>query len=48
MWGILAAVALSIVERFEIGEVDDNVLITVTAMIVLIVGRIGGSIARYS
>jgi phytol kinase len=40
LWGVLAAVAASIVERFEIGPIDDNILITVTAMILLIVGRL--------
>ncbi len=38
LWGVLAAVVASIVERFEIGPIDDNVLITVSAMIVLIIG----------
>jgi phytol kinase len=38
LWGVLAAVAASIVERFEIGPIDDNILISVTAMFVLIVG----------
>jgi dolichol kinase len=37
-WVIVAAVAASIVERFEFGPIDDNVLITVTTMIILIVG----------
>ncbi len=40
LWGILAGVAASIVERFEIGPIDDNVLITVTAMIILIIGHV--------
>lgn len=40
LWGILAAIAASIIERFEIGPIDDNVLITVTAMLILIVGNI--------
>jgi hypothetical protein len=38
LWGILAAVVASIVERYEIGTIDDNVLITVATMTVLIVG----------
>ena len=40
LWGILAAIAASIVERFEIGPIDDNVLITITAMIILIIGNL--------
>jgi phytol kinase len=40
LWGVLAAVAASIVERFEIGPIDDNILITITAMIILIVGTL--------
>ena len=40
LWGILAAIGASIVERFEIGPIDDNVLITVTAMIILIIGSL--------
>jgi len=38
LWGILAAVAASIVERYEIGPIDNNFLITVATIIVLIVG----------
>jgi hypothetical protein len=34
----LAAVAASIVERYEIGPIDNNFLITVATIIVLIVG----------
>ena len=40
LWGVLAAVAASIVERFEIGPIDDNILITVTSMMFLIVGSL--------
>ena len=40
LWGIFAAIAASIVERFEIGPIDDNILITVTSMIILIVGSL--------
>jgi phytol kinase len=40
LWGVLAAVTASIVERFEIGPIDDNILITVTAMIFLIMGNL--------
>jgi len=38
LWGILAALAASAVERFEFGPIDDNILITVTAMLILIAG----------
>jgi phytol kinase len=38
LWGVLAAVVASIVERYEIGPVDDNILITVATMIVLSIG----------
>ena len=40
LWGVFAAIAASMVERFEIGPIDDNILITVTAMIILIVGSL--------
>ena len=40
LWGVFAAIAASIVERFEIGPIDDNLLITITAMIILIVGTL--------
>ena len=40
IWGVIAAVAASIVERFEIGPIDDNILITVTTMFFLIVGSL--------
>jgi phytol kinase len=39
LWGVLAAIVATIVERYEIGPIDDNILITVSAMIVLIVGN---------
>ena len=38
--GIIAAIVASIVERFEIGPIDDNVLITVCSSIVLYIGSI--------
>jgi len=40
MWGVLAAIVASIVERFEIGPIDDNVIITVATMVVLSVGSL--------
>lgn len=42
LWGILAAVVASFVERYEIGPIDDNFLITISAMIILIVGNMIG------
>lgn len=38
LWGVLAAIVASIIERYEFGPIDDNVLITVTAMLILIAG----------
>ena len=40
LWGVFAAVAASIVEKFEVGPIDDNILITITAMSILIVGSL--------
>jgi dolichol kinase len=37
-WALAAAVVGSIVERYEIGPIDDNILITVSSSIVLFVG----------
>jgi hypothetical protein len=44
VWGVIAAVVASIVEKFEIGPIDDNVLITVCSIIVLYIGGIVGPI----
>ncbi|UCC57774.1 MAG: hypothetical protein JSW14_05205 [Candidatus Bathyarchaeum sp.] len=38
LWGILAAIVASFIERYEFGSIDDNILITVSAMLILIVG----------
>ena len=38
MWGIIAAIVASVAERYEIGPIDDNILITVSSSIVLYVG----------
>jgi dolichol kinase len=40
LWGVFAAIIASISERFEIGPIDDNILITATAMIILIIGSL--------
>lgn len=37
-WGLLSGVLATLVERYEFGPIDDNVLITVTATLVLLVG----------
>jgi len=37
-WGLLAAVAATLVERYEFGVIDDNILIAVVATLVLLVG----------
>jgi len=42
LWGVLAAIVASFVERFEFGPIDDNILITVSAMLILIVGSVIG------
>lgn len=39
-WGLLSAAAASWVERYEFGPIDDNVLITVTASVVLLAGAL--------
>jgi len=39
-WAIVAAIVASIVERYEIGPIDDNILITVCSSIVLFIGFI--------
>jgi hypothetical protein len=43
-WGILSAVVATFVERYEFGPIDDNVLITLSASAVLILGIIVGPV----
>jgi hypothetical protein len=43
-WGVIAAVVASLFERYEFGPIDDNILITVSATIILYVGNIVGPI----
>ena len=38
LWGVVAAIIASLVERFEFGAIDDNVLITVSVTLILIAG----------
>ena len=44
IWGVIAAVVASIVEKFEFGPIDDNVLISVSSILVLYIGSIFGPI----
>lgn len=37
-WGLAAAVVATFVERYEFGPIDDNILITVAATLVLLLG----------
>jgi len=39
LWGVIAAIVATFVERYEFGPIDDNVLITVSATIVLLIGN---------
>ena len=39
IWGVIAAIVATFVERYEFGPIDDNVLITVSATIVLLIGN---------
>ncbi len=43
-WGVIAALVASFVERYEFGPIDDNILITVAAALVLYLGSLYGSI----
>lgn len=42
LWGLVAAVVATWIERYEIGPIDDNVLITVSASGVLLLGALVG------
>ena len=39
IWGVIAAIVATFVERYEFGPIDDNILITVSATIVLFIGN---------
>lgn len=41
-WGLLSAVVATVVERYEFGLIDDNILITVAASAVLLLGAAVG------
>ena len=38
VWGVISAVVASIVERYEFGPIDDNILIVIASSIVLLIG----------
>jgi len=42
LWGVTAAVVASLFERYEFGKIDDNILVTVIATIILYIGGIFG------
>jgi hypothetical protein len=43
-WGLISAVVATVVERYELGPIDDNVLITLSAAAVLLLGSVVGPI----
>lgn len=44
LWGVIAAIIASVVERYEFGPIDDNVLIAVASILILLVGSTLGPI----
>ena len=44
IWGIIAGIVASVVERYEFGPIDDNILITISASIILYIGSYAGPI----
>jgi len=44
LWGLIAAVVASYLERYEFGPIDDNILIAVSATLVLYIGHLVGPI----
>ena len=38
LWGFISGLVASIVERYEFGPVDDNIIIVICSSIVLLVG----------
>ena len=42
LWGVIAAIVASLFERYEFGLIDDNILVTVSAAIILYVGGLVG------
>ncbi len=43
-WGLLSAIVATVIERYEFGPIDDNILITVAASAVLLVGSVIGPV----
>jgi hypothetical protein len=43
-WGVIAAIVSSLFERYEFGIIDDNVLITIIATVILYIGGVVGPI----
>ena len=43
-WGLLSAVVATVIERYEFGPIDDNILITVAATLVLLLGAAVGPV----
>jgi len=39
LWGVLAAIVASLFERYEFGIIDDNVLVTISATVILLVAK---------
>ena len=46
-WGIIAAVVASLFERYEFGPFDDNILITISSIVVLFIGGAVGPITSF-
>ena len=44
VWGVIAALLASVVERYEFGWVDDNVLIAIATTLILLLGSVFGPI----
>ena len=44
VWGIISAIVASVIERYEFGVIDDNVLIVIASSIVIILGIVAGPI----
>ncbi|MBK5965331.1 hypothetical protein CCR95_14860 [Thiocystis minor] len=42
LWGLLSAIVATVIERYEFGPIDDNILITVSASAVLLLGTYWG------
>ncbi|MBB1126682.1 hypothetical protein [Thiospirillum jenense] len=43
-WGVLSAIVATVIERYEFGPIDDNILITVAASVILLFGSVLGPI----